>query len=286
VRLITVIFLFLTFQGCAQSPTPEYKDLKYDFVVSSVYPLTKLHKNIYIEIDALDLSPPPKMLPISTLKLKEVFKKNKSQIVVSVHVANSFLKLRPAGIRKELIFNRDEKGSINKVAIQRAHIRTHYNIEVVDTLTDTLIDQFSGANNYPIEALDYFNKKENRLALNKIFVAATVVARQEVINNIWQGFEPVYLRNIQVSFAEYKYNIVKSLTTEPKLAVAFKRLKKNNKSSAKQALNIYNALLKKYKKLEGDYNKSVRLYIDHGITVSAAIVNNQHNDRFPYYSGE
>ncbi len=285
-RLLAGIFSVITLFSCASLPTPEYKDIKYDYVVGSVYPLTEAHKNIYFEIDAPDVTPPEDTLLIPTLKLKKVLKKRQAQVVVFIHVANSFLILRPAGMRKEVVFNTQQKGALKDVAIQRAHIRTHYNIEVVDVLADTLIDQFSGAKNYPIEALDFFNKEKNRQALKEVFLAESVVARFEVINSIWQGLESIYLKDVQVSFVQEKHLLVKSLETEPKLALAFESLNENNKRSAKKALNIYNALLKKYKKLEGDYNKKVSRYIDQGITVSTSIVNHKYQDRYPYYDDE
>ncbi len=284
--LIASFIIAATLYACASVPTPEYKDIKYDYVVGSIYPLTQAHKNIYFKIDASDLTLPEDTLSIPTLKLKKVLKKRQAQVVVFIHVANSFLIFRPAGMRKEVVFDAQQKGVLKDVAIQRAHIRTHYNIEVVDVLADTLIDQFSGAKNYPIEAIDLFNKDKNRQALKSVFLAESVVARYEVINSIWQGLEHLYLKDVQVSFAQETHYLVKSLNTEPKLALAFESLNENNKRSAKQALNIYNVLLKKYKKLEGDYNKTVSLYINHGITVSTSIVNHQYQDRYPYYDSE
>jgi len=167
------------------------------------------------------------------------------------------------------------------VAIQRAHIRTHYNIEVVDVLADTLIDHFNGAGNYPIEALDVFDKQLNRQTLKEAFLAESIVARYEVINTIWKHIKKDYLNNIQVIFAQEKYRLVSELESEPKLALAFDSLNENNKQSAAKALQIYNGLIKEYKILEDDYGKAVTSYLDRGITVSTSIVNHQHQDRYP-----
>jgi len=272
---------FLLVSACSQLPTPSYDEIQYDYMIASPYELTPAHKNIYFDIDAPDLRLPEETLTLNTLNLNMVLNKQQAQVVVYIHVANSFLISRPAGLRKEVVFNEQKKGTLKDVAIQRAHIRTHYNIEVVDVLADTLIDHFNGAGNYPIEALDVFDKQLNRQALKEAFLAESIVARYEVINTIWKRIKIDYLKNIQVIFAQEKYRLVSELESEPKLALAFDRLNENNKQSAAKALQIYNGLIKEYKILEDDYSKAVTSYLDRGITVSTSIVNHQHQDRYP-----
>ncbi len=267
--------------ACSHVPTPQFDEIRYDYIIASPYELKAAHKNIYFDIDAPDLRLPEETLSLATLPLNMVLNKQQAQVVVYIHVANSFLIMRPSGLRKEVVFDEQQKGFLKDVVIQRAHIRTHYNIEVVDVLADTLIDQFNGAGNYPIEALDIFDKQLNQQALKEAFLAESIVARYEVINTIWTHIKKDYLNNIQVIFAQEKYRLVSELESEPKIEVAFEILNENNKQSAAKALQIYNGLIKKYKKMGDEYSAAVTQYIDKGITVSTSIVNHEHKDRYP-----
>ena len=267
--------------ACSNVPTPRFDEIRYDYVIASPYELTSAHKNIYFDIDAEDLSLPEETLSLATLNLNMVLNKQQAQVVVYIHVANSFLIKRPGGMRKEVVFDEQQRGAFQDVVIQRAHIRTHYNIEVVDGLADTLIDQFSGAGNYPLEALDVFEKKLNRKLLQEAFLEESIVARYEVINTIWNRIKMDYLNNIEVIFAQEKYRLVSELESEPRVELAFERLNENNKKSAAKALQSYNGLIKKYKKKGDEYSKAVTSYLDQGITVSTSIVNHQHQDRYP-----
>ncbi len=273
--------LCLSLVGCSNNlPQPVFDDINYDYIISSPYKLTLQHQNIYFDIDAADLRLPEETLSIPSLQLEMVNEKSQAQVVVYIHVANSFLISRPSGTRKEVIFNEQEKGKLKGVAIQRAHIRTHYNIEVVDVLADSLIDQFSGAGNYPIEVLDYFQPKKNITAMKEVFLAESIVARYEVINTIWRRIKKDYLNNIQVVFAQEKYNLMSDFETEPNVTVAFDLLSENNKQSAVKALHIYNALIKKYRPLEDEHSKAMAGYLDKGISVSTSIANHEHQDRY------
>ena len=266
--VLCVCVCALLLPACSQLPTAQYGEIQYDYVVASPYKLTPAHKNIYFALDAEDVLLPAGPLLLATLNLKRVLQKSQAQVVVYIHMANSFLISRPAGMRRE-------------VPIQRAHIRTHYNVEVVDVLADTLIDQFSGAGNYPIEALDFFAKPLNRQALKEAFNGESGTARHEVVNTVWTQLTQGYLQRIEVIFAHKKYRLVSELAAEPKLAQAFGRLKQNNKQAAVQALRIYNGLIKKYNKPEDETSEVLTSYIEQGITVSTSIINHEHEDRYP-----
>ncbi len=277
---ISLLFLLLFLNGCAQPSQVKYSEFSYDYIIPSPYKLTKKHQNIYFDVGAQDLFLPEESLYLETLKLDMVDVKNNAQVLVHIQISDSFLIERPVGVRKEAIFDKSGKGRLQEIAILRGHIRTHYHIEVVDVLNDNLIDHFSGAENYPIEALDQFNKAKNIEALKATFMAETIVARYEVISGIWQRMKKKYLMNVRVIFAKDNFKLVSEFKPEPRLALAYDYLYENNKKSAAKALQVYNSLNKKYKDQEDELSLRVMSFLDKGISVSTRIVNHEYEDRY------
>ncbi len=277
--LLVILFLF----GCAQRlPLPQYETFIYDFIIDSPYALSEQHQNIYLVVDAKDMQVPEGSLAIKSLLLKRVYSEKKAQIIVHINVSNSFLIERPAGITRDVVFDENGKGRVEEIAILRSFIRTRYTIEIIDVLNDVLIEQVSGAGNYAIETQDEFNILKNKKSLEEMFYEELSVARYEVMNQIWNTLKADILARLKVTFSNEKFTVASEHENETRLAQAFEYLLQNNKTDAKKALYLYNAALKEYKGRPDELSKQLLQLIDHGITVSSAIVNHEHADRYPY----
>ncbi len=282
VKTLSILIALSLSIGCANKPVePEYGEIIYDYLVPSPYPLTQEHKNIFVKIDGDNLVAPAQSLDMETLKLKWVNGQSQAQVVLYLRISNSFLIERPAAYRKEVIREGRDKGELKYVSLLRGFIRTHYQIELVDTINDQLIEHFQGAHHYPIEAIDLFDHSLNVRTLKEEFDEQEVLARKELMKNLWLNIQNQYLQSVQVSFGKEKFELVKSHQDEPRFLRAFNLLNRNTRSNASQALNIYNRSIKDYKNLDDDISKALAGYIDYGITVSSRISNHAHQDRYP-----
>ena len=274
------VFVFIT--GCANKGVKaEFGDIVYDYLVSSSYPLTDKHKAIYLDIDGDNLIIPQNSLKMETLKLNWVTQKKQAQVILHLRISNSFLIQRPAGVRTNVVFNDKGIGHLENVPILRGFIRTHYQIELVDTLNDQLIDHFQGAHNFPVESIDLFNHQANVSAMQIKFDQQASAARKALMENLWENIQGQYLVMVQVSFGKEEFHLVKSHENDPRYLQAFNLLSRNTRLSAAKALNIYNKGIKDYQELDDDIQKYMNNLFDYGITVSSRISNHGHQDRFP-----
>lgn len=281
-KILIVFFILALISGCANKLVePEYGQIIYDYLVPSPYPLSNDHKNIFVKLDGENLIAPSGPLNMETLKLKRVNQQARAQVVLYLRVSNSFLIERPAAYRKETILEGRDKGDLKYVSLLRGFIRTHYQIELVDVINDRLVDHFQGAHHYPIETTDLFDHSLNVKTLKEQFDEQEPVAREQLMKTLWLNIQNQYLQSVQVSFGKEKFELVKSHEAEPRFLQAFNLLKRNTRTNASQALNIYNRSIKDYKKLDDDTSKALASYIDHGITVSSRISNHAHQDRYP-----
>ena len=291
-KALTAIFLFTWLFGCAnQGVNAEFGEIEYDYLVSSPYPLTQKHQNIHLDIDGDNLTFPLSVsqmnglaiagLEMENLKLNWVQKKDNAQVILHLRISNSFLIERPAGIRTNVVFNDAGIGHLEDVAILRGFIRTHYQIELVDALNDQLIDHFQGAENFPVENIDLFNRQSNISAMQVQFDRQALNARKALMEKLWENIKGYYLAMVKVSFGKEKFTLVKNQESEPRYLQAFNLLNRNNRNSANQALRIYNQGIKDYQGLEDDFNKEMKNMFDYGITVSSRISNHTHQDRYP-----
>jgi hypothetical protein len=100
------------------------------------------------------------------------------------------------------------------------------------------------------------------------------------VAKIWDDLKKYHLSDIQTTFGKLEYQVVSKLSVEPKFAQAYLLLKSNRKRNAIKAVNIYNKAVASYKGKEDDLSKLILKHLDHGITVSTSIANNEYTDRY------
>lgn len=275
-------FLFMLLMGCSgTSLKPHFDEVQYDFQQKSIYTISSKHKNIYISLDAPDLQLPAQPHRIKTLLLDWVKREKDAQFILFIRFSNSFLIERISGVRTEVEFDEKGRGRTYEIPIQRAYVRTHYTIELVDVLNDVLVSQYQGAGNYPIEAKLVKEKAANRKLLRGAFQDELGVARYQLMTDIWDNIKKVYLRDIQVTFGQQNFKLVSELNEEPAFLTAYDLLLENNKTAAQKALAIYNDAIKQYVAGESDRSDQIRTWLDQGITAASAIVNHEFDDRYP-----
>jgi hypothetical protein len=279
-RGITVLFLWGLVACSSVDMVPTYSELEYDFQIKSSYPITNNHRNIHLYLDASGLVPPKGMETIEGLKLNWTDAEAQSQIAIYIRFSDSFLIERQAGQRRELTYNHNGRGELQYVPIQRGFVRTHYNIEVVDKITDSLINDFQGADNFSIEAMQADTLKARRALLKSEFHKKKLVARKALLEKLLDQLDSHYLVDVMVTFGQKEFSLVSELKEEAAFASAFSQLKKNKKNAALKALSIYNDALKKYPSGESEKIDQIRQWLDEGITAASAIANHQYEDRY------
>lgn len=276
--------LIVCLAGCSFFiPKPKFSAVVYDYQVPAPYALTEKHKKISVKINEGQVFP-EKTLSFEKLKLAWTPNIKNAQIRVYVNYSQPFLIERPDGVRKDIVYNENGKGEVKYMAIQRAFIRTRYNIEIIDGVNDNLIRDFQFSHHHPIEASQFRNRDKAAMALRNIFVKSKQQAEKALIADVWKKLKIAYLKDVMVSFAQQEFSVVSEYEPEPKFTKAFELLKLNNKLSAQKSLNIYNQLNKQYsKRLKEDdskFNQNMLVYINQGISASAAILNHDYAPRY------
>ncbi len=269
----------LVLTGCASHSFVK-SELKYDYISPAAYPLTSKHKAIHVSIDDQTLARPEPTLKVETLKLHYSRIALSAQLIVYIHIQPSFLVQREPISRQIVEFDDNNKGTIKYVMTNRGYIRTPYSIELVDTLNETLIFHTQGADNYPIDAVPRPDYTQTTHQLLQAFRQNTKLARQTLLEDIWQKLKGPYLKDIQVSLGETTFTLVSEHNREPIFQQAFSLLKKNDKSAAKQALALYNQAYKRYEKKEDDESKQILEFINDGITAAVQITNDPNPQRY------
>lgn len=270
--------------GCSFfAPKPIFSSVVYDYQVPAPYALTEKHKKISVKINEGQAFP-EETLSFEKLKLAWTPNIKNAQIRVYVNYSQPFLIERPDGVRKDVVYNKKGKGEIKYMAIQRAFIRTRYNIEIIDGVSDNLIRDFQFSYHYPIEAPQFRNRDKAAMALKNTFIESKPKAEKALIADVWQKLKIAYLKDVVVSFAQQEFSVVSEYEPEPKFTKAYELLKLNNKLGAQKSLNIYNQLNKQYsKRLKEDdskFNQNMLVYISQGISASAAILNHDYAPRY------
>ena len=270
--------------GCSFfAPKPKFSQVVYDYQVPAPYALTDKHKKISVKINE-GQSFPEEALSFEKLKLAWTPNIKNAQIRVYVNYSQPFLIERPDGVRKDVVYDKKGKGEIKYMAIQRAFIRTRYNIEIIDGVNDSLIRDYQFSHHYPIEAPQFRNTDQAASALKNVFFGSKSQAEKALIADVWEKLKVAYLKDVVVSFAQQEFNVVSEYEPEPKFTKAYDLLKLNNKLGAQKSLNIYNQLNKHYsKRLKEDdskFNQNMLVYISQGISASAAILNHDYAPRY------
>lgn len=266
----------------ADLPKPHFDLIYYDYQIASSYPLTKKHQYIAIALDAKDIVLPEFPLKDASLPLKITEDINKAQVLVHVNVSDSFLIQRPNAIRSEVIFPKNAKGYVESYEVLRGFIRTHYSIEIIDVLNNTLIYDRQGAINHDIETRNLNDKKNNIEALQLLFFEETPVARYSLISEVLSQLDKHDFNVLRVQFKQDEFKVVKSLKGEGNFQKAFELLEGNNKHEAQQALDVYNNMLKFYQNKDDALSKAILQWLDPGLKACTTIVNHPHQDRYPY----
>ncbi|NVK37244.1 MAG: hypothetical protein HWE18_04915 [Gammaproteobacteria bacterium] len=264
--------------GCS-SPQVMQQTLTYDYLIAPSYPLTDKHKTITVIIDDTSLKRPEPALSYEQLKLKYTANKN-ADVVVFLHFLPSFLVQRSPISQQVIEYDENDKGTVVYRVTNRGFIRTPYSVEVVDNLNETLIFQTQGAGNFAIDAIPKPELAQTESALTSKFYEQRQAARETLLHELWQQLKGRLLKDIQMNFAKMEFRLVKDHELEGDFARAYLLLEKNDKAAAKQALNIYNNLLKRYEKKEGEENQAIARYANDGITAATQIVNDPHPQRF------
>lgn len=284
IKSLLVLPVLVYLSGCSFfAPKPTFSPVVYDYQVPPTYALTAKHKTLSVKIN--DGKPfPEKKLAFEKLKLAWTDNIKNAQIRVYVNYLQPFLIERPDGVRKDVVFDENKKGTIKYMPIQRAFIRTRYNIEIIDGVSDSLIRDFQFSFHYPIEAPQFRNKDQAAMALKKQFNASKKMAETALIADVWQKLKIAYLQDVVVSFAQQEFSVVSDYEPEPKLSKAYEFLKLNNKLGAQKSLNIYNQLNKQYsariKEDDSKFNQNMLIYISQGIGASSGILNHTYAPRY------
>lgn len=284
VKLTFIISLAATLSACSWfAPKPSFETINFDYQVPAPYGLTEEYRSLSVIIN--DNQPlPEKKLDFERLKLRWEKNIEKAQIQVYLNYSKPFLVERRDAVRKEVVYDEKDRGEVRYIPIQRAFIRTHYNIEIVDAVKDSLIRHIKFAHNYPIEVEKFKDKKKSSDALKAAYLENKPEAEKDLKKDLWEKLKLSYLQDVTVTFAHDEFKIVKEYEPEPQLEKAYEWLVKNNKIGAQKALNIYNQLNKKYSdKLKDDnskFNEEMLGYISKGITASTSIINHDYAERY------
>ena len=276
--LVAVCLLLLS--GCSSLPKPVFSDIAYDFKVKPPYALTPSYKTINVALDARNTQLPEKTFNDESIKFKWTPSSKAADISVYIHLSNSFLIERENSIKKDVVYDEKGRGGFIRTGIQRAFIRTHYTVEVVDNIKDVLINQVNAAGNFPIEAELTNDLIDNKKILKKAFYQELTQARETLMSDIWKGLKSHHLAQIQTTFGKLENRVVSDLSVEPRFKQAYALLKTNRKRNALRALKIYNDGIAQYKGKEDKLSLMIRKHLDHGITVSSSIANHEYPDRY------
>lgn len=279
-KLLSVACLYLTLCGCSTLPKPEFNQVIYDYKVKPAYEMDTSYKYLNISLDARDVSFPEKIFKDESIKFKWSASDKRSQLAVYINLSNSYLIDRENSLKRERIYDDRDQVEFVRTPIQRGFIRTRYTIEVVDRIKDTLINSVNLAGNFPIEAELTNSASNNRDILKSAYYKNLKLARQTLVAKIWDDLKKYHLSDIQTTFGKLEYQVVSKLSVEPKFAQAYLLLKSNRKRNAIKAVNIYNKAVASYKGKEDDLSKLILKHLDHGITVSTSIANNEYTDRY------
>lgn len=279
-RFFLWMFFYSVLSACSNLPVPEYSDVIYDYQVKPPYALNNKYKFINVSVDNNDVKLPGKTFEHESIKFAWTPASRAAQIVVYIHLSNSFLIDKGNTLKTSVEYNEKDRGYLIQTPVQQGNIRTHYTIEVVDRIKDTLIRQVSLTGNYGFDAELTNDTELNKKILKKSFHDNRAVARQTLMNEIWEGLKTHHLRDVQTSFGQIQDKIVSDLPVEPIFNKAFTLLSSNRKHNAAKALNIYNQGMALYKDKDDDLSLMIKNHLDHGITVSTKIANNPHRDRY------
>lgn len=275
---IVGILLFVFLGGCS-GPNIIKDTVTYDYLIAPSYPLTEQHKTISVIIDDPSLKQPESTLRYEKLKLKYVAKRQ-ADIQVFLHFLPSFLVQRSPITQRVAEFNENGKGNLVYRVTNRGYVRTPYSIEVVDSLNEKLIFQTQGTGNFPISASPKPDLENTESALKAEFYNKRGMAREALLEDLWQQLKGRLLKDIQVSFAKMDFYLVKDHELDGDFAHAYSLLEKNDKDAAKRALVMYNNLIKRYQSKEGKLHQAMAGYANDGITAATQIVNDPHLQRY------
>ncbi len=279
-KLLSVVCLYLILFGCSTLPKPEYNQVFYNYKVKPSYEMDTSYKYLNVSLDARDVSLPEKTFKDESIKFTWSGSDKRSQLAVYINLSNSYLIDRKNTSKIDRVF--DKRGGVEliRTPIQRGFIRTRYTIEVVDRIRDTLINSVNLAGNFPIEAELTNSASSNRDILKAAYYKNLKQARETLVAKIWDDLKKYHLSDIQTTFGQLDYRVVSKLSTEPEFEKAYLLLKSNRKRNAIKALTIYNKAVARYKGKEDDLSKMILKHLDHGITVSTSIANNEYTDRY------
>ena len=277
---VTFAVCLVLLSGCSSLPKPVFSDVVYDYKVKPPYALTPAYKTINVSLDARNTKLPEKTFSDESIKFKWTPSSKTANFSVYIHLSNSFLIERENTVKQDVVYDENGRGGFVRIGIQRAFIRTHYTVEVVDNIKDVLINQVNAAGNVPIEAKLSNDLKENKKILKKAFYQELTQAREKLMLDIWQGLKTHHLAPIQTTFGKLQNKVVSELSVEPKFKQAYNLLKSNRKRNAVKALKIYNDGMAFYKGKDDKLSNMIRQHLDHGITVSSAIANHEYPDRY------
>ena len=283
IKILGVILLICLSACSFFDPKPVFSQVVYDYQVPAPYALTDKHKKISVKIN--DGMPfPEETLSFEKLKLAWTNNIKKAQVRIYVNYSQPYLIERPDGVRKDVVYDEKGKGEIKYMAIQRAFIRTRYNIEIIDSVSDSLIRDYQFSHHHPIEAPQFRPKEKAAKALKNKFNQSKKEAELALIKDVWEKLKVAYLKDVVVSFAQQTFSVVSEYEPEPKFTQAFDLLVLNNKLGAQKSLNIYNQLNKTYsarlKEDDSKFNQNMLVYISQGISASAAILNHDYAPRY------
>ena len=277
---LSMVLIILLVCGCSSLPKATFGEVAYDYQVKPTYALSTSYKTLNVALDARNISLPEKTFADESIKFKWTPSSKAAQIAVYIHLSNSFLIERENAVKNQVLFDDKGKGGYIRTGIQRAFIRTHYTVEVVDNLKDSLINQVNAAANFAIEAELSNDLTINKSTLKKQFYKQLSEARKKLVEDIWSGLKTHYLADIQTTFGTVKGKVVNELSVEPSFKRAYQLLTTNRKRNALKALKIYNSAMASYKDKDDDLSLMIRKHLDHGITVSSKIANHEYPDRY------
>lgn len=268
--------LILIVLGCS-SYSVKREELYYEFVLPPSYPLTSEYQYLHVVFDDKKITPPEPSLSFERLKLVYTQNPKRADIMVYFHFSPSYFVHREPTSVRVIEFDEKGKGKITYKLVNRGYIRTGYTVEVVDVLQDKLIFDTQGAGNFDISVAPWPTKHETQQALINEFNNFKQAARSELATTLWEGLKTNYLNDLLVGYTPETFHIVAEHRRNPNLKQAFDALSKKTKAGAKQALALYNKILKSYDNKDKasltDEDKKVISYANEGITASAKIVN-------------
>jgi hypothetical protein len=277
---ILLLLVYGLFSGCSSLPIPEYSTVIYDYQVKPPYEMDSSYKKLNVSLDVSDVKLPEKSLKDESLKFAWTPVPDKAQLAVYIHLSNSFLIDRENTIKEQVVYAENGRGGFIRTPIQRGFIRTHYTIEVIDRIKDTLIEQVNSAGQYSIEAELTNSKQDNKRILAVSYHKNLYDARSKLVSDIWSDLKNRHLSQVQTTFGKVEGKVVSGLSVEPKFKQAFLLLNSNRKRDAVKALKIYNLAVAAYKDNEDDLSLMILKYLDQGISVSTSIANYEYPDRY------